>query len=61
MKLSEAFSLHGMRTKVPTDVGRLVGEAIAMDRPVLIEVPVGRAPRRLVFFLQRKAPGKYKR
>jgi hypothetical protein len=31
-----------------------------MDRPVLIEVPVGRVPR-LVFFLQRKAPGKYER
>lgn len=60
MKLSEAFGLHGMRTKVSTDVGRLVGEAIAMDRPVLIEVPVGRVPRP-VFFLQRKAPSKYKR
>jgi acetolactate synthase I/II/III large subunit len=45
MKLSEAFGLHGMRTKVPTDVGRLVGEAIAMDRPVLIEVPVAKRYR----------------
>jgi acetolactate synthase-1/2/3 large subunit len=60
MKLSEAFGLHGMRAKVPTDVGRLVGLAIAMDRPVLIEVPVGRMPRP-VFFPQRKAPSKYKR
>jgi hypothetical protein len=31
-----------------------------MDRPVLIEVPVGRMPRP-VFFTQRKAPSKYKR
>jgi hypothetical protein len=49
-----------MRAEVPTDVGRLVGLAIAMDRPVLIEVPVGRMPRP-VFFPQRKAPSKYKR
>jgi thiamine pyrophosphate-dependent acetolactate synthase large subunit-like protein len=49
-----------MRANVPTDVGRLVGEAIAMDRPVLIEVPVSRMPRP-VFFPQRKAPSKYKR
>ncbi len=60
MKLSEAFGLHGMRAKVPTDVGRLAGLAIAMNRPVLIEVPVGRMPRP-VFFPQRKAPTKYKR
>jgi thiamine pyrophosphate-dependent acetolactate synthase large subunit-like protein len=49
-----------MRAKVPTDVGRLVGEAIAMNRPVLIEVPVGRMPRP-VFFTPRKSPAKYKR
>jgi thiamine pyrophosphate-dependent acetolactate synthase large subunit-like protein len=49
-----------MRAKIPTDVGRLVAEAIAMNRPVLIEVPVGRMPRP-VFFAQRKAPSKYKR
>jgi len=52
--------LHGMRAKIPTDVGRMVGEALALDRPVLIEVPVGRMPRP-VFFAQRKAPSKYKR
>jgi acetolactate synthase I/II/III large subunit len=60
MKLSDAFGLHGMRAKVPAEVGRLVGEAIAMNRPVLIEVPVGRMPRP-VFFAQRKSPAKYKR
>ena len=60
MKLSEAFGVHGMRAKAPTDVGRLVGEALALDRPVLLEVPVGRMPRP-VFFPPRKAPTKYKR
>jgi acetolactate synthase-1/2/3 large subunit len=60
MKLSEAFGLRGMRAKSPTDVGRLVGEAIALNEPVLIEVPVERMPRP-VFFPPRKAPTKYKR
>src|SRR6266436_5612446 len=59
-KLSEAFGVHGMRAKAPTEVGRLVAEAIALDRPVLLEVPVGRMPRP-VFFPPRKAPTKYKR
>jgi len=49
-----------MRAKAPTDVGRLVGEALALDRPVLLEVPVGRMPRP-VFLPPRKAPTKYKR
>ena len=60
MKLSLAFGAHGMRAESPTDVGRMVGEAIALDRPVLLEVPVGRMPRP-VFFPPRKAPTKYKR
>jgi len=60
MKLSEAFGLRGLRAKSPTDVGRLVGEAIALNQPVLVEVPVERMPRP-VFFPPRKAPTKYKR
>jgi thiamine pyrophosphate-dependent acetolactate synthase large subunit-like protein len=60
MKLADAFGVHGIRAKEPTDVGRLVGQAIEMSRPVLIEVPVGRMPRP-VFFPARKAPTKYKR
>jgi len=60
MKLADAYGVHGMRAKEPTDVGRLVKEAIGLDRPVLIEVPVGRMPRP-VFFAARKAPTKYKR
>ncbi|MGQ0570872.1 MAG: thiamine pyrophosphate-dependent enzyme [Armatimonadota bacterium] len=54
MKLAEAYGVVGMRANDPTDVGRLVREAVALDRPVLIEVPVGRmsdppyrAPRRV--------------
>jgi acetolactate synthase-1/2/3 large subunit len=60
MKLADAYGVHGMRAKEPTDVGRLVTEAIGLDRPVLIEVRVGRMPRP-VFFAARKAPTKYKR
>ena len=60
MKLADAYGVHGMRAKEPTDVGRLVKEAIGLERPVLIEVPVGRMPRP-VFFAARKAPTKYTR
>jgi hypothetical protein len=41
-------------------VGALVRDAIQLDRPVLIEVPVGRMPTP-IFFPPRKAPTKYKR
>lgn len=58
MKLADAFGVRGMRAKVPTDVGTLVRDAIQMDRPVLIEVPVGRMPRPL-FFMQLRPPAKY--
>jgi acetolactate synthase I/II/III large subunit len=60
MKLADAYGVHGMRAKEPTDVGRLVKEAIGLERPALIEVPVGRMPRP-VFFAARKAPTKYTR
>jgi thiamine pyrophosphate-dependent acetolactate synthase large subunit-like protein len=49
-----------MRAKEPTDVGGLVREAIQLDRPVLIEVAVGRMPRP-VFFTPRRMPTKYQR
>ncbi len=57
MKLAEAFGVHGMRAKEPTEVGRLLRDAIELDRPVLIEVPVGRMPRP-VFFTPRRTPVK---
>src|SRR5262245_13827346 len=59
MKLADAFGAHGMRAKDPLEVGRLVADAIQMDRPVLIEVPVGRMPRP-AFWPPRK-PTKYQR
>ena len=49
MKLADAFGVVGMRAKEPTDVGRLVREAIDLNRPALIEVPVGRMPRPTFF------------
>jgi len=60
MKLADAYGMTGIRAKEPTDVGHLVSDAIQMDRPVLIEVPVGRMPTP-IFFPPRKAPTKYKR
>ncbi len=60
MKLADAFGLRGLRATEPTEVGRLVADAVQMDRPVLIEVPVGRMPRP-VFFPPRRTPTKYQR
>ena len=52
MKLAEAFGVVGLRASSPTEVGDLVGKAIALDRPVLIEIPVGRMPRPMFFPLR---------
>ncbi len=60
LKLADAFGVAGLRAKEPTDVGRLVREAIGLNRPALIEVPVGRMPRP-TFFAARKMPTKYQR
>ncbi|MBI3456202.1 MAG: thiamine pyrophosphate-binding protein [Candidatus Rokubacteria bacterium] len=60
MKLAEAYGVAGLRAKAPTDVGDLVREAVQMDRPVLIEVPVGRMPRP-PFFGPRRVPARYQR
>jgi acetolactate synthase-1/2/3 large subunit len=59
MKLADAYGMAGMRAKEPTEVGRLVRDAIQLDRPVLIEVPVARMPRPL-FFAQLRPPEKYR-
>jgi acetolactate synthase-1/2/3 large subunit len=45
MKLADAYGVVGMRAKEPTDVGDLVSKAVGLEKPVLIEVPVGRMPR----------------
>ena len=60
MKLADAFGVHGILAKDPLEVGRLVADAVQMDRPVLIEVPVSRMPRP-AFWPPRKQPTKYQR
>lgn len=60
MKLADAYGVVGMRAKSPTEVGRLVSDAIQLDRPALVEVPVGRMARP-PFFAPLRAPAKYKR
>jgi acetolactate synthase-1/2/3 large subunit len=59
VRLAEAYGVKGLRAKDPADVGRLVAEAIQLDRPVLIEVPVGRMARP-VFFGPLKTLARYK-
>jgi len=49
VRLAEAYGAVGRRAKEPTEVGRLVADAIQMDRPVLIEVPVSRMGRPVFF------------
>ena len=53
MKLADAYGVLGLRAKEPTEVGRLVREAIDRDRPALVEVPVGRMSRPRFFALPR--------
>jgi len=60
MKLADAFGVLGMRAKEPTEVGKLVREAIDRDRPALVEVPVARMSRPM-FFTPRRTPTKYQR
>jgi acetolactate synthase-1/2/3 large subunit len=49
VRLAEAYGAVGRRAKDPSEVGKLVADAIQMDRPVLIEVPVGRMARPVFF------------
>lgn len=60
MKLADAYGVVGMRATQPTEVGDLVRKAVGMDRPVLIEVRVGRMARP-AFFAPMKAPAKYQK
>jgi acetolactate synthase-1/2/3 large subunit len=60
MKLADAYGVVGLRAKQPTEVGDLVRQAVKMDTPVLIEVPVGRMARP-AFFAPLKSPAKYQR
>jgi acetolactate synthase I/II/III large subunit len=60
MKLADAFGVAGIRVEKPTEVGEAVKKALALNRPALIEVKVGRMPRP-PFFAPLKAPDKYKK
>jgi acetolactate synthase I/II/III large subunit len=60
LKLADAYGVAGMRAAKPTEVGDLVRKAVTLDRPVLIEVPVGRMARP-AFFAPLKSPEKYRK
>ncbi|MGH7356044.1 MAG: thiamine pyrophosphate-dependent enzyme [Candidatus Rokuibacteriota bacterium] len=60
VRLAEAYGMKGLRAKEPAEVGRVVADAIQLDRPVLIEVPVGRMARP-VFFGPLKTLARYQR
>jgi acetolactate synthase I/II/III large subunit len=49
VRLAEAYGAVGRRAQEPPEVGKLVADAIQLDRPVLIEVPVGRMARPVFF------------
>ena len=54
MKLAEAYGVAGLRAKDHTEVGALVREALALNRPALVEVPVGRMSSPPSFPVRRK-------
>jgi len=56
VRLAEAFGLTAWRAETPTGVGDLVRRAVELDRPVLIEVPVGRMPRPQFFSPRKRLP-----
>jgi acetolactate synthase-1/2/3 large subunit len=60
VKLADAFGIPGLRAKSPAELGDQVRAAIGMERPVLIEMPVGRMPRPWIF-PPRRQPTKYQR
>jgi acetolactate synthase I/II/III large subunit len=60
MTLAEAYGVAGIRVEKPSEVGDAVRRALALNQPALVEVRVGRMPRP-PFFMQLKAPDKYKK
>ncbi len=44
VKLAEAYGARGIRAKTPDELEKAIREAIAIDAPTLIEVPVGPMP-----------------
>jgi acetolactate synthase-1/2/3 large subunit len=49
VEMAEAYGVKGMKVDEMEAVGPAVADAIQMDRPVLIEVPVGRMPQPAMF------------
>jgi len=49
VEMAEAYGVKGMKVDEPGDVGAAVADAIQLDRPVLIVVPVGRMPQPAMF------------
>ncbi|MFW6195554.1 MAG: thiamine pyrophosphate-dependent enzyme, partial [Chloroflexota bacterium] len=49
MALANAYGVEGIRVDDPFETGRAVANAIDTDRPVVVEVPVGRMPRPAFF------------
>jgi acetolactate synthase-1/2/3 large subunit len=60
MKLADAYGVVGMRATQPSEVADLLRKAVGLDRPVLLEVPVGRMARP-AFFAPLKSPEKYQK
>jgi acetolactate synthase-1/2/3 large subunit len=54
LRLAEAFGARGLRATGPADLGHVIQQAIRLDQPVLVEVPVGRMPRPVFFGAPRK-------
>jgi acetolactate synthase-1/2/3 large subunit len=49
VEMAEAYGVKGMKVDEVEKVGEAVADAIQLDRPVLIEVPVGRMPQPAMF------------
>ena len=45
VKLAEAYGAVGLRADGPMQVSSLIPEALAMKKPVFIDVPMSRVPR----------------
>jgi acetolactate synthase-1/2/3 large subunit len=60
VRLADAYGVQSMRAKDPADLEDLVRRALEADRPVLIELAVGRMPRPQ-FFGPRKQLTRYQK
>jgi acetolactate synthase-1/2/3 large subunit len=59
MKLADAYGVAGLRAEQPSEVGEVVRKALALNRPALVEVRVGRMGRP-AFFAPLKTLDKYR-